>query len=339
MWGMVFWVVAPFLFLIAPKILAGFPFIMAAVVWSSRNYNQWPKWIAGSVPLWFGLLGIVSIAWAAFPDQQLDFFMQRLPGLIVVGLTIVTLSVVPEQYFKIFHFIWRKMVPIVLVVFLGLAFSPSIGVEWAAYNRMFVVIAILLITTFSFFLERGENRRAFILYALLCIVLWFSEATAGFMVGLLSLPLLYIVQNQTCFKVLRVSSMIIAPILVLSLPFILPYIWTHVQEFEFLNDPSTGGRIEIWHGLSNLIAQNWGYGWGYDVTRFVELPLEHVFIPDEKALHPHNMAIQAWIEFGIVGALGLAVIWFQLLRHAKTPAVLLTLIGLFIIGSLSYGVW
>ncbi len=334
---MVLWIIAPFLFLIAPKILAGWPLIMGLAVWRYRNFNQWPKWISGCVPLWFGLFGIVSIAWAAFPDLQLDFFMQRLLGLFVVAGMIVTLSVTPNNYFKSFHFMWRKIIPFVLVIFLIISINPYFNIEWADYNRMFVIIAILAIATMAFHMERDKNRNAIILYIMLCGVLFYSQATAALLVALLSLPLLYVVTKFERWA--RMLFMIMCPVIIVALPFAMPFIWESVQSIGILNNPSTGGRIEIWHGLSSIIVQNWGYGWGYDVTRFIELPISHVFIADEKTLHPHNMAIQVWVEFGVMGALGLAFVWFQLFRTATSPIMIVTLVGLFIIGSLSYGVW
>lgn len=332
------WIIAPFLFLITPKILSGWPLIMGISSWFSRNLNQFPKWISASVPLWFGFFGIVSIAWAAFPDVQLDFFMQRLPGLFVIAFMVLTLSITQAHYFQLFHAVWRRLVPITLWLFLVIMVSfPHHGFVLSDYNRMFVIIAVLSAPIIAQFMMNKGIRGAVYFYILLCGVLYLSESSAAFSVALLSLPL-YLLSTRF-FNAVKIVFMLFVPFFIIIMPFVMPYVWDWAQTMPMLNNLSTGGRLEIWYGLSTIISQHWGYGLGYDVTRFLDLPINHVFFTNEATTHAHNMAIQMWIEFGIIGALALALVWFELIRRASTPIMVITLFSLFMIGSLSYGVW
>lgn len=67
---------------------------------------------------------------------------------------------------------------------------------------------------------------------------------------------------------------------------------------------SLGHRFEIWRfGVARFLEKPI-FGWGLDASR--ELPGGHENIPDTIAeympLHPHNSALQIWLELGVVGA-------------------------------------
>ena len=65
------------------------------------------------------------------------------------------------------------------------------------------------------------------------------------------------------------------------------------------------------------------------------------------ALHPHNGALQAWLELGVPGALLLAgCLYFLVTRagatgagRATAAATTATILAALSIGSLSYGLW
>lgn len=63
---------------------------------------------------------------------------------------------------------------------------------------------------------------------------------------------------------------------------------------------SWGARIDIWSFAVSKAAQKPWLGWGFESARNFE-PV----IPN----HPHNMAIQAWLELGVPGLLLLAGLW------------------------------
>ncbi len=67
--------------------------------------------------------------------------------------------------------------------------------------------------------------------------------------------------------------------------------------------PSWAARIDIWSYAVSRSLEKPVWGWGYEASRQFE-PI----IPN----HPHDMALQAWLELGIPGLLLLAAFWFWL---------------------------
>jgi O-antigen ligase len=102
---------------------------------------------------------------------------------------------------------------------------------------------------------------------------------------------------------------------------------------------SWGARIDIWRFTAHLIEQRPFLGWGLDASRA---------FPGAIPLHPHDAALQLWLELGAVGA-GLVVTYFAWLLarieqlRARDPALaaaqLASLSAYLVIGALSFGVW
>lgn len=97
--------------------------------------------------------------------------------------------------------------------------------------------------------------------------------------------------------------------------------WIVHQAFEpFAKDISTGfmrdqasapQRLEVWHAIAGEIFNRPYLGHGYDSTRYIEhFNSDEIYQAGTTFMHPHNMALQFWMEFGIVGAFlgGLALI-------------------------------
>ena len=112
----------------------------------------------------------------------------------------------------------------------------------------------------------------------------------------------------------------------------------------------------IWRFAAEKVGERPLLGWGLDASR--ELPGMHdkVALPvgggqiaelDVMPLHPHNNAIQIWLELGIVGALIPALLIAYLLRGLARPEleagaramVLATLTSCLVVAFLSYGLW
>jgi O-antigen ligase len=101
---------------------------------------------------------------------------------------------------------------------------------------------------------------------------------------------------------------------------------------------SWGARVAIWRFVAGLIAQRPWLGWGMDASR--------VF--DPIPLHPHNAALQIWLELGVVGVLLATLFWAWLWarlgaqadRNPSEASVgAATATAYLTIGGLSFGVW
>lgn len=84
------------------------------------------------------------------------------------------------------------------------------------------------------------------------------------------------------------------------------------SQVEILKEASTSTRLEVWDFIAAKIHENPYTGFGIDTTRIIHFDYPMVYYWDTSILHPHNGALQLWIEFGVFGAL-LAITLFTTL--------------------------
>ena len=117
---------------------------------------------------------------------------------------------------------------------------------------------------------------------------------------------------------------------------------------------SAAHRIVIWDFAAARIAEAPSLGWGMEASRAIpggtgpvdagtaaRFGLSHPFFAHAQRLplHPHNAALHAWLELGLVGAALLAWLVVELGRAARTPAACGALAAGAVIAMLSYGMW
>lgn len=100
---------------------------------------------------------------------------------------------------------------------------------------------------------------------------------------------------------------------------------------------SWGERLEIWRFTSGEIVQNPIRGFGLDASR--------AFAP-EIPVHPHDAALQLWLELGAPGVAltALLLVWFSarlmaVADRGLAAAGAASLCAYVVIGALSFGVW
>lgn len=122
--------------------------------------------------------------------------------------------------------------------------------------------------------------------------------------------------------------------------------WVQGAAFEGLRY-SFFHRLETWEFAAQRIAEHPLTGWGLNAARLVpgaDAPLPGGGVA--MGLHPHNAALQIWLELGAVGALlaAAAVLWLAraIVRAPERHHVAFGL-GLlataFVIAHLSFGIW
>lgn len=100
---------------------------------------------------------------------------------------------------------------------------------------------------------------------------------------------------------------------------------------------SWADRIGYWGVAARWAGADPILGWGLDSSR--------MFSPGIR-LHPHDAALQVWMELGLVGAVAAAIIWgMTFARIARSRAGLIAgaqaaaAAAYFVIGAVSFGVW
>ena len=160
------------------------------------------------------------------------------------------------------------------------------------------------------------------------------------------------------YNPMALACALLAAGLVLGLPFLGPRLMAGLSAGGFLLAPALAkGAFAL--GLDDRIApflsESWlqrlGYwgkavdwiwarplpGWGLDASR--------AFGPGIR-LHPHDAALQVWMELGLIGAVAAAIVWASIFsglsRPVRTPAAAAataTAVAYLIFGAVSFGVW
>ena len=154
---------------------------------------------------------------------------------------------------------------------------------------------------------------------------------------------------------LVVLATVAAPLLMISFS----PLQRHVDEFPKLSG-SAYHRLLIWDATSDLIQNRPLLGHGFDASRalgakfdpsVVELNRRGEMVYRASAhplpLHPHNMALQIWLELGLVGLLyfsGLvAALVISVWRMTATPIARDLFLGMLVSGTvvafIAYGAW
>jgi O-antigen ligase len=96
-------------------------------------------------------------------------------------------------------------------------------------------------------------------------------------------------------------------------------------------------RLGYWSHAVDWIGDHPLRGWGLDASR--------AFGPGIQ-LHPHNGALQVWLELGVLGAVSAAAFWWLSLRRLARPTPDLMAMGVtasaavyLLFGALNFGIW
>jgi O-antigen ligase len=111
---------------------------------------------------------------------------------------------------------------------------------------------------------------------------------------------------------------------------------------------STHHRLVIWRFTAERIAERPFLGWGFDGSRSVPGGDEDLGVGETALpLHPHNAALQWWLELGLPGAAIGAAFLLALVRaivrdlpdRPSAAAALGLLVSGTVVANVSYGIW
>ena len=110
-----------------------------------------------------------------------------------------------------------------------------------------------------------------------------------------------------------------------------------VEQLQATLPPSWSQRVGYWSHAVDWIGDHPIRGWGLDASR--------MFAPGIQ-LHPHDDALQIWLELGLVGAVTAAVFWGLTLARLSRPerslvaiASATSLAAYLLFGGVNFGVW
>lgn len=300
----------------------------------------------------FLFLGGISLFWAEFFDLSSERLWKA--GIVLAG-GIIPLSAQPKEpeahsgllkgilaawFITAGIFILDHLVPNTLVygLFHTHEFLP------AQINRFAIVLLIGL--AFMWFTDLVSYQVKIIALAVFIGVLSVTESQS------VQLTFLLLCGLFALWPILKIWAVYLfgvgVSLVTLGFPWLAQLMFALRPE-----DPGTFGtkaaammRLEIWDAIANkiMIAPFWGFG--LENIRESELDMTHIYWPNESVLHPHNYALQLWVELGLLGVIAfLGLVWVALLKIGtkfslpQQKCALALIVTIWGINLSAYGIW
>jgi exopolysaccharide production protein ExoQ len=282
------------------------------------------------------LAGIFAAALALIAARRLIAAPQRLTVCFLVGLTLaMTLAGIElaSNGRLIGHWVTRRF-------------------ELPQLNHASVAMAILLLPASAALLQQRQTTLSLLLAAAVALTVYELVGTAAklALVAGFGMAVLFYGFGRTAAR----AAVIVTALAILAAPAIFPQLvripavvdtvdaaGDHVQE-------SGVHRLLIWSFAGKRIAERPLLGWGLDSSRAipggtVQIRPAQTWMP----LHPHNAALQVWLELGAPGAAILTLLtillWLRLAGSAWPRLYAAAAAGSLVValaaGLSTYGLW
>jgi O-antigen ligase len=274
--------------------------------------------------------GTASTSWSVDPLRSLVVAV-RLAGLFAVGLALAAGASLVAAPRRLAFLLLIGMILGMAMVAIELATAGGLSslVSDRAYrptqlNQASISFALLVLPATALLISLGQAIFATLLAAVTAVTVYELAGTAAKLVMLAGLAmglLLYRARPVVAGLALAISvvAIIAAPLTFARLER-LPGLGETADSFKI----SVGHRLLIWSFAGDRIAERPLTGWGLDASRAIpggDDPIR----PGEPwmPLHPHNAALQVWLELGAPGAvlfaLLVALVWGVLARAEWPP--------------------
>jgi exopolysaccharide production protein ExoQ len=311
---------------------------------------QLPMALLGALVVW----ATVSAAWSVDPTHSL-IIAARLFGLFAAGfaLTAATDALASPRRLLI-CFYTGVAVALVLAPLQfatdGLLTRPFFtrGFYAPQLNQATDTLAILVLPASATLVYHRRAGLGLVLATAALTIIYGLVGTAAKLslsVGILVAPLLYLAPRN----IGRAAAILSVLIIITA-----PLSFARIARLQGVTETSEGVKFSAWHRVmiwsfaGDRIAERPLSGWGLDASRAIPGADEPVYegrvwLP----LHPHNAAIQLWLELGVPGAalFALVVAWLWLsLAASSWPRLFAasagaSLVTAFVAAIGAYGIW
>lgn len=304
--------------------------MLCSTVWAPNPLESVKLWFSVSAIFIGGLLLIAAARHLSYKEARIASAALAVSGILLIVLITVELS---------FDNILVRTVR---------SFVNYKGSEVTAnnVNGATTIAAVLALPILAAVRDHSNKLCCYGVAVLMLAVLWFSpmEAAAVALVAALLSFMLAIVWSRILFTALTsffCMGIMIAPLLP-------SFFLASIARFFDINTlPSPWlHRIYIWNFVADRIAEKPFFGWGFDSARAIP-GNDEFFYEGAQALplHPHNGALQLWLELGAIGVLvfiPLALLIWNKLRQEK-PAIIAmgtaTIVSWAFFSLVSFGAW
>ncbi len=214
-------------------------------------------------------------------------------------------------------------------------------------NRTIVALVLLAGVYIAASVRRRHVGGAWVMYFWMVGLAFLSDSETAKLVVLLA-PFTYgFMHVAGGFGRIAASLLVVA--YTFSAPFLAGPFFTWVQNLPLSSATfrgAFGARAEIWDAVAQVVLRQPLTGYGVESTRLMKnLPIKGIFWPEKVIAHPHNAALQIWVDMGVGGAAILAIAFVALLmacRHLKRQEAAATqtlILMVFCIFQVSHGMW
>ncbi len=334
-----------------------------ALVFSKDHEFRYPVRL-GFLLLSFVALGLLSSLWSINAPETIERAL-KVGGVFLGGWFFIALCMnypletlgqkakfLPAMFLFVVLFLVMDLVsgmPIYLMIH---DLGPEFSEHYFEYNKEIGAVIFLFPTalTFSYFYWHRAGVIALLIPVLFLLTLSASQsAQLAFVVGLGVFAIFKYFPGQWKPAWTAIGTIIIAGIL--SSPFIAPWLFRNTAELFMMHpllvDSAASPRLEIWDFIGRKIQEHPFSGYGMYATRFIEdFETRQLYYKSSTLMHPHNSALQLWLEFGVAGALagaGAAIYLLSSCFKAEKPALSRLYFSLFcmllIVSLLGWGLW
>lgn len=308
----------------------------------------------------------ISLAWAPAPESNYKVVLKFL-GNAFAGIVIIAAftQLEPVEESRIFSglLVGATIVFIYLVANVSTngfldqylferTYRPQYGYFW--YKPLMALLSMLSLIFAFWFWTKGYRMLAFTIVtaiATLTSAVGFKAGIPAVIVGIVALVLVYF-GRQRAVRFCLIVALVAMIFMPLPLQVINATEVTTEQQSQTTFFRSVTHRLLIWEFTSERIAEQPVYGWGLGASRsFGETHYlndeKHRFFTEAIPLHPHNGALQVWLELGVIGILLFSALLALALRAAALshpiPAAPAFSVGLIATSMffwfINFGVW
>lgn len=338
--------VLPLLGYMVPRALSFFPGVigLAGFLGAWFVYRQRPPLHRASLMIVAAIvaLALASALWAIRPDEAAE---RALKTALVLFPGVLLLSVL-KQHGASFMPLFVRYFPLVTILAFALALLDlqSYGALFSFFrgreiddgfnesnlNRGVIVLTLCLFPAYlavirSADIWRGKARTAVLalLAALTLGVFLRTDSQSAhliFAVCVFGLVVFPVTKSRAW-----TGLWLVLGVLTLGAPWLAQYMFQTLPEWiggkGWFEQSYALNRLEIWDFVARYIEKNPLCGFGIEAARYIEDFDSALRYHDESViLHPHNFALQLWLEFGALGALGAVILFGLILRSLRDLA-------------------
>lgn len=299
------------------------------------------------------LVGLASMFWSITPDESLERAGKILLLLACSLMAVELARACPPEALKRSWIAFPLLTLAIGGVYVielnyGMALHrlfkdipPETRINPSLINKTAAVFTLMLPVCLFMCIRRGVYTLAGLLLIVAGLLFMNTDSQAS-QIALIVMPVALL-----GLLILPVAGIPLAfgatGFVVLLMPFLSPIAFDmfaqQISQNQYLGQKASASmRLENWDFISRKIMESPWTGFGMDATRSIrDFETQQLFFKGTTIMHPHNVGLQLWIEFGLIGvAVMFGFLGFLLHRLLALPQAERKLPFMLFCGALSF---